>query len=82
MGSDGMALPRHVGHRPVRHRPDRDRGLRQPIQPWVQKLLAALGQTLAAHGGTAGILRDHVPAPLSSWPGVDAVIVSTDNTLA
>ena len=51
-------------------------------QPWVQKLLAALGQTLAAHGGTAGILRDHVPAPLNSWPGVDAVIVSTDNTLA
>jgi len=33
-------------------------------QPWVQELLATLGQTLAAHGGTAGILRDHAPAPL------------------
>jgi hypothetical protein len=51
-------------------------------QPWVQELLATLGQTLAAHGGTAGILRDHAPAPLNTWPGVDAVIVSTDNTLA
>ena len=50
-------------------------------QPWVQELLATLGQTLAAHGGTAGILRDHAPASLNSWPGVDAVIVSTDNTL-
>jgi hypothetical protein len=51
-------------------------------QRWVQELLAAVGQTLAAHGGTAGILRDHAPAPLNTWPDVDAVIVSTDNTLA
>jgi hypothetical protein len=48
-------------------------------QLWVQELLATLGQTLAAHGGTAGILRDHAPASLNSWPGVDAVVVSTDN---
>ena len=26
---------------------------------------------LAAHGGTAGILRDQAPAPLDDWPGVD-----------
>ena len=51
-------------------------------QPWVQELLAALGETLAAHGGTAGILRDHAPAPLNTWPGVDAVVVSAGNTLA
>jgi hypothetical protein len=51
-------------------------------RPWVQELLATLGQTLAAHGGTAGILRDRAPAPLNSLPGVDAVIISTDNTLA
>ena len=38
-------------------------------RPWVQALLASLGQTLAAHGGTAGILRDRAPAPLNSWPG-------------
>jgi len=51
-------------------------------QPWVQQLLATLGRALAAHGGTAGILRDHAPTPLNTWPGVDAVVVSTDNTLA
>ena len=50
-------------------------------QPWVQELLATLGQTLTAHGGTAGILRDRAPASLNSWPGVDAMVVSTDNTL-
>jgi hypothetical protein len=50
-------------------------------QPWVQELLAALGQTLAAYGGTAGILRDQAPGLLSSRRGVDAVVVSTDNTL-
>jgi hypothetical protein len=51
-------------------------------RPWVQELLTALGQTLAAHSGTAGILRDHAPVPLNTWPGVDAVVVSTDNALA
>ena len=51
-------------------------------QPWVQDLLASVGQALAAHGGTAGILRDHAPAPLNTWPGVDAVIISTHNALA
>jgi hypothetical protein len=50
-------------------------------QPWVQNLLVTLGETLAAHGGTAGILRDQAPAPLNTWPGVDAVILSTDNRL-
>jgi hypothetical protein len=51
-------------------------------QPCVQALLTTLSQTLAAYGGTAGILRDHAPAPLDGWPGVDAVVASTDNTLA
>ena len=46
---------------------------------WVP--LATLSETLAAHGGTAGILRDQAPAPLDSWTGVDAVVVSTDNAL-
>jgi hypothetical protein len=50
-------------------------------QPWVRELLVTLAGTLAAHGGTAGILRDQAPAPLDSWPGVDAVILSTDNRL-
>jgi hypothetical protein len=50
-------------------------------QPWVQELLAALGDTLAAHGGTIGILRDQAPPPLNCWPGVDAVVISTQNTL-
>jgi hypothetical protein len=50
-------------------------------QPWVQALLAGLGETLAAHGGTAGILRDQAPAPLDGCH-VDAVMVSTENTLS
>ena len=36
---------------------------------------------MAAHDGTAGILRDQAPAPLDGWGGVDAVVVSTENTL-
>ena len=51
-------------------------------KPWTQELLATLGQTLKAFGGTAGILRDQAPPPLNNWPGVDAVIISTENTLA
>lgn len=50
-------------------------------QPWARKLLAALSDTLAAHGGAAGILRDQAPPPLDCWPGVDGVIISTQNTL-
>jgi hypothetical protein len=50
-------------------------------EPWVQELLSSLRETLDALGGTAGILRDQAPPPLNSWPGVDAVIISTDNTL-
>jgi hypothetical protein len=50
-------------------------------KPWVQELLTNLGETLGALGGTAGILQDQAPPPLNSWPGVDAVIVSTDNSL-
>jgi hypothetical protein len=48
---------------------------------WVRELLAGLEDTLAAFGGTAGILRDQAPPPLNSWPGVDALVVSTDNAL-
>lgn len=50
-------------------------------QPWVQTLLDELGETLAAHGGTAGILRDQAPAPLDGYDHVDAVVVSTENIL-
>jgi hypothetical protein len=50
-------------------------------QPWVRELLAGLSVTLGAHGGTAGILRDHAPPPLDRWPGVDAVVISTENEL-
>lgn len=49
-------------------------------QRWVQALLAELGQTLAAYGGTAAILRDEAPAPLDRC-NVDAVVVSTENSL-
>jgi hypothetical protein len=50
-------------------------------EPWVDDLLADLGETLAAHGGSAGILREQAPSPLDSRVGVDAVIVSTENRL-
>ena len=40
-----------------------------------------LGKLPATFGGTAGILREQAPPPLDCWIGVDAVIVSTDNTL-
>jgi len=50
-------------------------------QQWVRELLASLSDILAAHGGTAGILRDQVPPPLDDWAGVDAFIVSTDNEM-
>jgi hypothetical protein len=50
-------------------------------QPWVPELLASLAGTLAAHGGTAGILRDQAPPPLDGWTAVDALVVSTDNAL-
>ena len=48
---------------------------------WVDELLASLSQILATFSGTAGILRDQAPQPLNCWPGVDAVVVSTDNAL-
>ena len=51
------------------------------LRPWVQELLATLSDTLAVQGGTTGILRDQAPPPLDCWPGVDAVVVSTENTL-
>jgi hypothetical protein len=48
---------------------------------WVQGLPATHGGALAAHGGTAGILREQAPSPLNGWPGVDAIVISTDNSL-
>ena len=51
-------------------------------QPGMAELLAELSDILAAYGGTAGILREHAPPPLDAYTGVDAVVVSTDNTLA
>jgi hypothetical protein len=47
----------------------------------MEDLLSDLGETLNAFGGTAGILRDQAPPPLNTRFGVDALIVSTDNTL-
>jgi hypothetical protein len=53
---------------------------REP-QPWVRDLLASVSDILAAHGGTAGILRDQAPSLLVGWAGVDALVVSTDNEM-
>jgi hypothetical protein len=51
-------------------------------QPWVPALLAEIGETLAAHGGNAGLLREQVPAALEGWDHADAFVVSTENTLS
>jgi len=48
---------------------------------WAEELLASLDDTLAAYGGTAGILRDQAPPPLNTRSGVDALVVSTENAL-
>lgn len=50
-------------------------------RPWVQALLAELAETLAAHGGTAAILRDQAPTSLACRDYADAFVVSTENTL-
>jgi hypothetical protein len=50
-------------------------------QPWAQDLLAASQPILARYGGSAGIPREQAPAPLDGWTSVDALVVSTDNTL-
>jgi hypothetical protein len=49
-------------------------------RPWMQPLLARLAETLAAHGGTVGILTEQAQGPLHAW-GCDAVVFSTENTL-
>ncbi|MGH3295721.1 MAG: hypothetical protein ACRDP7_28375, partial [Trebonia sp.] len=51
-------------------------------QPWVPPLLAELSETLAAHGGSAGILRDQAPASLACRDYADAFVVSTENNLS
>jgi hypothetical protein len=50
--------------------------------PWVPELLAGLGETLAAHGGSAGILREQAPVPLNDRDYADALVVSTENALS
>ena len=49
---------------------------------WVPELIASISDQLRALGGTAGILREQAPLPLSALTGVDAVVVSTDNALS
>ena len=53
----------------------------EDARPWVQALLAEAGETLAAHDGTAGILRDQAPPSLDGRDHADAFVVSTENTL-
>jgi hypothetical protein len=43
-------------------------------------LVAELAPILDRYGGTAGLLVEEA-GPLSCWPGVDALIVSTDNAM-
>jgi len=50
-------------------------------RPWARDLLGSLAGVLAAHGGTAAILREQAPPPLDQRDNVDALVVSTDNAL-
>jgi hypothetical protein len=43
-------------------------------------LVAEVAPILDRYGGTAGLLREEA-GPLSCWPGVDALILSTDNAM-
>jgi hypothetical protein len=43
-------------------------------------LVAELAPILDRYGGTAGLLREDA-GPLACWPGVDALILSTDNAM-
>lgn len=43
-------------------------------------LVAELAPILDRYGSTAGLLREDA-GPLSCWPGVDALILSTDNAM-
>jgi hypothetical protein len=52
------------------------------LGPWAQQLLSDLGETLAPGGGSMGILRGQAPKPLDCYPpGVDALVISTENTM-
>jgi hypothetical protein len=42
--------------------------------------VAELAPVLDRYGGTAGLLVEEA-GPLACWPGVDALIVSTDNAM-
>ncbi len=53
----------------------------EPPPPWVPELLAGLSETLAARGGSAGVLREQAPAPLDCRDYADAFVVSTENAL-
>jgi erythromycin esterase-like protein len=44
-------------------------------------LVAEVAPILDRYGGTAGLLREDA-GPLACWPGVDALILSTDNAMA
>jgi hypothetical protein len=49
---------------------------------WLPRVLAAAGEAIEARGGTAGILCGQATPPLDTWPGGDAVVVSTGNELS
>jgi hypothetical protein len=48
---------------------------------WLDPVLERLRPALESLGGTAGFLRADAPAPFDDWPGVDAVLLSTDNAM-
>lgn len=48
---------------------------------WRERLVDEWRPVLEGLGGTAGVLATDAPGPLAGWPGVDAVVLSTDNSM-
>ncbi len=52
-----------------------------PDGEWRAGLVTRLRPTLESFGGTVGILRTEAADILATWPGTDAFVLSTDNSL-
>lgn len=81
VGHHGMPFPRDGRTDPFVIDQNVPVGFTGRSEPWVQALLSGLRGTLDGFGGIAGILRDQAPSPLNARQGVDAVIISADDTL-
>jgi hypothetical protein len=76
-GRPGRAGPHESG---VHHFADQVTVAFAGLQQQQAARVAELAPVLDRYGGTAGLLVEEA-GPLACWPGVDALIVSTDNAM-